>query len=131
MPLLNEKVILSLRRASVQAIQGCEFDFGNGMKPGFIKDEISLGSTRKLGALYQNELTRVYALMTEQEFAKLNCTFKSSFNPITQKPDSFKVPAENFIELFNQSPVLFKLAAKDSIDQVETSKNVSISDSQL
>ena len=35
MPLLKEKVIESLRRAGVPAMQGCNFDFGNNINAGF------------------------------------------------------------------------------------------------
>ena len=63
--LLRDKVIESLRRAGAPALQDCSFDFGNKMVGGFNDGEIKFAANRNLGSLYQNELVRVFALMTE------------------------------------------------------------------
>lgn len=129
MPLLKEKVIESLRRAGVPAMQGCNFDFGNGQAPGFNDGEILMGANRELGSLYQNELVRVYSLMSEPEFKKLNCTFSVKYDPETKKGHSEKIKLDKFKEIqCSDKSYLFKLAAKDSI---EKSAEVKVTDAQL
>ena len=72
-------------------MQGCNFDFGNNMAGGFNDGEIQFAANRDLGSLYQNELVRVYALMSEEEFKKVNCTFSVKFDPETKKGHSEKI----------------------------------------
>ena len=122
--LLREKVIESLRRAGVPAMQGCGFDFGNNMAAGFEDGEIKSAANRDLGSLYQNELVRVYALMTEDEFKKVDCTFSVKFDPETKKGHCEKISLEKFKELKSEDKsYLFKLAAKDSIDRNQKQAN--------
>ena len=68
MPLLSEKVIESLRQAGVPALEGCKFDFGNNIAHGFSDGDIKFTSMTDLGQLYQNDLVRLYSIMTEEEF---------------------------------------------------------------
>ena len=96
LPLLKEKVIESLRRAGVPAMLGSTFDFGNNMGAGFQDGEIRFGANRNLGSLYQNEIVRVYALMTEEEFEKINCTFSVKFDPETRKSHSEQISLDKF-----------------------------------
>ena len=118
MSLLKQKVILSLKRAAVPAMQGCNFDFGNGMNQGFYDGDIRFGAYRDLGSLYQNELVRIYSLMTVDEFKKIKCTFSVKFDPEIKKGYTEKIPLNSFQELVSSDKLnLFKLAAKDSIDR--------------
>lgn len=113
MSIIKEAVMISLRRAGVPAMQGCSFDFGNGQQKGFRDGNIYLGHLRKLGTLYQNEIVRVFAMMTEEEFEKMNCVFKCEEDPITKAPSSHKIEKAKFTEIdLDDHSFLFKLAAK-------------------
>jgi hypothetical protein len=88
MALIKEAVMTSLRRAGVPAMQECSFDFGNGQEQGIRNEEIYLGHMRQLGTLYSTEIVRIFSLMTEEEFDKMNCVFHSKFNPVTKEPST-------------------------------------------
>jgi hypothetical protein len=112
MSIIKEKVMLSLKRASVPSMQDCSFDFGNGQEKGFRNDELYLGHMRQLGTLYQNEIVRIFAIMTEEEFAKMNCVFDCKHNPVTKEPMTQKIDLSKFNEAnFEDHSFLFKLAA--------------------
>lgn len=73
MSFIKEAVMQSLKRSSALSMRGCNFDFGNGQKAGFNNGEITLDANRDLGTLYENEIVRVFSIMTEAEFDKMNC----------------------------------------------------------
>lgn len=94
--ILKEAVMTSLRRAGVPALQFCSFNFGNGQREGFRDGELYLGGFRDLGTLYQSEVVRIFAIMTEQEFERMHCEFKCGLNPTTNKPFSKKIRKDEF-----------------------------------
>jgi hypothetical protein len=118
MGLLKEKVVDSLRRAGLPALQGCTFDFGSDKDTDNSDTEVQLGNHRDLGSLYRNELVRCFALLPEEKFSKLRCNFKSSYDPDTKKPVQESFSVEQFQEMKSDeaSQDLFKLAAKNAID---------------
>ena len=104
MSMLKEKVVDALRKAGVPSMQGCTFDFGTGLK-------------KELGSLYQNELVRVFALMPEEKFEKMKCTFYVKFNPETKDSQTEDIDPSKFKEIeCHDHTYLFKLAAKDAIE---------------
>lgn len=118
MSLIKESVMQSLKRAGAQAMRGCEFDFGNQQQPGFKDGEIHLGAKRDLGCLYQNEIVRIYSIMTDEEFEKMKCTFKCEYDPRTMEPFEQQIDNSQFIETENDGhSYLFKLAAKQGLEQ--------------
>ena len=70
--------------------------------------------------------------MSEEEFKKVNCTFSVKFDPETKKGHSEKITLDQFKELKTEDKsYLFKLAAKDSIDKNQKTKEVKVTDEQL
>lgn len=80
-------------------MEGCSFDFGNGQKEGLVNGEIQLGSRMELGSLYRSDLVRLYSIMTEKEFQKLNCKFSCKVDPKTKKPLNKNISLSEFQEL--------------------------------
>lgn len=56
-------------------MQNCTFDFGNDQQEGYNNGELQMGHMRNLGTIYQTDLVRLFSIMTEKEFKKMNCLF--------------------------------------------------------
>jgi len=68
---------------------------------------------RDLGTLYQSEIVRIFALMTESEFEKMDCVFSCKHDPSTKKPFSYAIDNSEFKEInLDNHSFLFKLCAK-------------------
>ena len=80
--LLKSKVIGSLRKASEPSLQNCTFSFGQ--------------SQCELGSLWRNEIVKQYKILSEDEFEKLECTFKCKFDPKTKGPWEQKYDKSHF-----------------------------------
>lgn len=118
MSFIKEAVMQSLKRSSAKSMRGCTFNFGNGQVEGFNNGEITLNARRDLGSLYENEVVRVFSIMTEEEFAKMNCMFSCEYDPRTMEPFEQSIDKGLFKETESQDKnFLFKLAANNFIRQ--------------
>ena len=71
----------------------------------------------ELGSLYQNELVKVFNLMSEEEFKTMKCTFFVGYNPETRKAQTENISLSQFKEIdCDANSYLFKLAAKHAIE---------------
>jgi len=99
------------------AMEGCTFDFGTDLPRIEVKNnDARLKSVRNLGNLFSNEVVREYALMTNDEFKKMNCKFLVEFNPQTKEPHIEIIKMNKFTEL--PGTHIYKLAAKSAIDKI-------------
>lgn len=128
---LKERVIEALKRASEPSLTGCSFSFG--VQPQDQFRVVDPSQPVELNSLFRNELVRCFSIMTEEEFAKLQCSFKVGFDPATKKSSELKINRDQFKELKAlesentsadsdenkalKNTSLFKLAAKTSIDK--------------
>jgi hypothetical protein len=58
-----------------------------------------MGHLRKLGNLYQTEIVRIFSLMSEEEFDRMNCLFDCKLDQYTDEPFSKKIEKTQFTEV--------------------------------